>query len=297
MKIADAQNRPENLELLVAQRRLYSDAKRWRGVRTLGSLLVGIPLPILAVVVPATISWVSAIGALWFAATVVLMFGVERGKIASATRVLEEFDVAVFALPWNKRVAGSQEEPETIAAAVRNNREPTECLRDWYPAAADEVPYPISVLLCQRATIVWDWRLRRSYAVLVTVLLVLLLVAAVAAAVLLNFTAAQCLLILVLPMASVFASGTATALTHISDAHEQREMQQRLDDDWRAALVEPTSITVAECRQHQDCRFNLRMRTLPVPDFWYGRLRVTYEKDMRGAAKRMVAEFQSRQDI
>lgn len=291
VKIADAQNRPENLELLVAQRRLYSDAKRWRGVRTAGSLLVGIPLPILAVVVPASQSLVSAVGAAWLVVTVSLMFGLERGKVASATRVLEQFDVAVFSLPWNGRVAGARVSPEVIARAAKANTEPVDRLRDWYPCVADELPYPISVLMCQRATVVWDWRLRRSYAVLVFLLVVLLAAIATTIALTLKFTLAEFLLILVLPMASAFASGIVTALTHFGDVHDQREMEQRFNDDWERVLVEPQSMTVTECRQHQDCRFHLRMRSLPIPDFWYRRSRGSYEADMQAAADRMVGEF------
>lgn len=292
MAIAEEQNKPENLRLLVAMRRLYSEAKGSRGLRTVGSLVVGIPLPVLAAIVPSTQDLVAAVGFIWLVIAIVLMYGVERRRVRDATRVLEAFDVAVFSLPWNERVAGSRVDHEFIAAAVRRNREPIDGLADWYPAIADEVPYPVSVLVCQRAATVWDWRLRRSFAIALLSLMLLFAVSLVAFGLIANYTLERFLLALVIPTSSIFATGIAVALTHFDDVSEQRELQRRLDHDWQLALNDPMSLTTAECREHQNCRFNLRMKTLPIPDLWYRWLRDKYESDMRQAATSMVAEYQ-----
>jgi hypothetical protein len=223
----------------------------------------------------------------------VLMLGFERGRTSAGTRVLEEFDVRVFGLPWNERIAGRRLVPEAIARAVRRSRTDRTRPADWYPPAVDELPWPVSVLVCQKAAVVWDWRLRRAYGYFLVAVTVGLLAATVVAALLLRYSTSQWLLALALPMAAAFAGGAQAATSSLGDANDQSEMHDRLEDDWRRALAAPNSVTVVECRQHQDCRYMHRLKAMPIPDWWYRALRSRYQTDMTEAAVRMVAEFRS----
>ncbi len=294
--ISKAQNLPENIDLLVAQRRLYSDAKRARGFRTVGSLIAAIPLPILGVMVSSSQSLVTVMGGLWLLAALVLMLVFVRGKTSDGTRVLEEFDVRVFSLPWNERIAGKRVISELVTNAMRRSRVDHSQLRDWYPPIVGEVPWPLSVLVCQRAAVVWDWRLRRAYGWLILVSTLGLFFASVLVALLMQYTVAQWLLVLALPMASAFTGGTQTAFSNLGDAAQQSEMHDRLDEDWRRALREHISLTSEESRQHQDCRFMHRLVASPIPDWWYRALRGRYETDMAVTAERMVREFKECSD-
>lgn len=293
--ISEVQNRPANVDLLVAQRRLYSDAKVVRGVRVVGSALFAIPLPVISVLIPETQSLITGLGFLWLMAALVLMFAVERRNTDTATRILEQFDVEVFCLEWNRRLAGRRTSPEEIQRAIRRAGQDREQLYDWYPPVVDGVPYPLSVLICQRAGTVWDWQLKSSYGWVVAAAVVLLMTTSIAIAVAVDYSTLEWLLVLVLPMGGAFAGGADTVRRHFSDAKDQREMCERLDDDWRRALEDPSSLTVKECRQHQDCRYTHRQNGLPVPDFWYQINRKRAEADMTAAARHMVEEFADRQ--
>ncbi len=292
--IAKSQNSPENIELLSAQRQLYSDAKLSRTIRTTGSLLTAIPLPVIAVLWPNTQPVVSTIGAVWLAISLVLLLGIELVKIKTATCVLEQFDVTVFGIPWNKRVAGNKVACEVISDAARRDTKDKSILRDWYPTVADSLPHPLSALLCQRAAVVWDWRLRKRYGYLVASATVSLLLAAMLASVYLDYSLTQTLLIFILPMASAFAGGVVVAMSHLYGSRDAQDIQEGLDNDWMNALNDHQAFTFADCRQQQDARFHHRLQSLPVPDYWYRRSRRRYQADMVAAAKRMVGEFGQR---
>ena len=291
--IAEAQNSPPNLDLLAVQRRFYSDSKRLRGIRAVGSLVAAIPLPVLAALAPTTQTAVTAASGFWLLLALVLMIGLERRRTEDGTKVLEEFDVAVFGLEWNERVAGKRVVPERIASVLRRCGADRARLKNWYPSVTDQLPWPVSVLVCQRAAVVWDWRLRRVYGWFAVTLTLALLGVSVGAAVLLGYSTLQWLLLLALPMAAAFAGGAEVASASLSDAREQSEMHDRLEQDWRRALQDPASTTPAECRQHQDCRFMHRLRANPIPDWWYRAWRDRYEADMCHAAEAMVRQFTS----
>lgn len=289
--ISSRQNQKENLDLLAAQRRLYSDTKRWRAVRTVGAMVSGIPLPVLAVLVPSSRIAVATVAAAWLVVSLVILFFVENGKKLEATRVMEEFDVSVFGLRWNFRIAGSKVPRETIAAACRRDTGSRAKLLDWYPVIVDELPEPLSVLVCQRAAAVWDWRLRRGFSFVVGGATMVLLLAAVAASIALHYSSALLFIVFIVPMMPAFVAGTNIALSHRGTAREQSEMQLWLDEDWEQALRDPTSLTMQECRQHQDCRYRFRRDAIPIPDTWYRLRRARYELDMTQAAAEMVAAY------
>lgn len=141
--ISAEQGMPGRLDLLAAQAWLYSDAKRLRLNRVAVTLVVAVPLPVLAVLLPATQPFVASVGGVWLVIAFMVQFGFERGKVAKATRVLEQFDVEVFGLEWNSRLVGKRVAPEVVAAAARRYGSKRDRLNDWYPVVADDLPYPI----------------------------------------------------------------------------------------------------------------------------------------------------------
>ena len=151
------------------------------------------------------------------------------------------------------------------------------------------MPYPLDVLLCQRSNLVWDWRLRRHYAWVVSILTVFLFGLGIALAILTNMTVLDYLLALLVPSLPALLNGIEVAKAHFNIAEEKERIEKRVSAFWRSGLSDPSSVTREQCRDVQDCIYILRNKRPLVPDRWYDWLRDRYQIDMRSA----VAELKS----
>jgi len=285
-QIAEQQNTPENIRLLVAQARLYTEAKRIRLLRVVVSVILAAIAPVLAMLVPQSAWVMAALGGAWTLLTYFPFRGLQREKIRQAATIQEQFDVGLFNLPWNEVLVGSRVEPEIIHAAERSFREDTTRFRDWY-SDTGSLPDPLNVLLCQRANIVWDWRLRRKYAASVAWLIAALLVVDVGIALVLQQSLLDFLLSLFFPSLPALVQGLETFLAHRETAAEKEELSHRIQALWDSGLREPQAVTRDQCRQIQDRIYALRKDGPLVPDRWYHWLRNNYQADMDATADQL----------
>lgn len=162
--IAQRQNGLHALNLLAAQRALYTEVKRLRRLRT-GLLATGAAASmILALVLTATRTPVGLITGLGLLLLSLLAGGRERQRWQSAAAVQEEFDTYVLALPWNTLLADRPPTDLVVHRAARHRREHGDAgLTDWYPPV-DETDHAAAVLLCQRINVSWSAPLHRTWA-------------------------------------------------------------------------------------------------------------------------------------
>lgn len=164
-EIRAAQNTPRALQLLLAQRRMYSVAKTWQAIRWWGVLLIGVSAPILAVLVPSSAVVVGAIAGAWlFAGRTVLAWS-ESHQMSRAAAVQELFDQTVFSMPRsiNRSALPS---PEDIARIAGHGPTLTVDARraqllDWYPVDSRS-PGSRAVAIAQRANAAYSDRLLRA---------------------------------------------------------------------------------------------------------------------------------------
>jgi hypothetical protein len=285
-RIAEQQNTPENIRLLVAQAELYSEAKRIRLLRLGVSILLAVTAPIVALFVPHSDQGMAAIGFLWGLLTYFPFRWVQLAKTRQAATVQEQLDTTLFDLPWNNVLAGSRVKPELIYQADRASKEDRSRFRDWY-SNPGSLPYPLDVLLCQRASTVWDWRLRRHYAGRVAWIIAGIILADAAIALFLHLSFAGFLLSLLIPTAPALQQLGETYLAHRESAGEKEELAHRIEDLWEVALREPEAVTRDQCRQIQDRIYSLRKDGPLVPDRWYKWLKKSYQADMDATAEEL----------
>jgi hypothetical protein len=161
--IAQEQNTEESIRLLLAQARLYTEAKRILLLRIFFAAVLAVLAPIIAVVKPDAKIVMAVVGGIWTLITYLPFRGSQREKVRLAATIQEQFDTHLFNLPWNNVLVGPAVRPELIQAAVRRSKEDPARVRDWY-SDTGSLPYPLDVLVCQRQSSVWDWRLQRHYA-------------------------------------------------------------------------------------------------------------------------------------
>lgn len=288
--ISSQQNSPDNLRLLAAQRHLYTRAKVLRRLHMI--LVVGLAVIALIVFVLRLDSKYAnpIMASIGFAAVVsrFIIGDIGTKKVKQAATVQEQFDVDLFGLSWSTMLVGDRLEPELVSAANRDFKGDKEKLRDWY-AKTDDIPYPLDVLLCQRANLVWDWRLHYRYGVTIAVVTIVVCAIGITIALLTKQTMANYFLRLLIPSLPVYIHGTEVATRHLRLASEKELFYKRISRLWESLLEDPSAISREECRDIQNCIFIQRSKGILVPDLWYKRLWSKYESDMQRAIKDLRA--------
>lgn len=284
--IAQQQNTSEMLRLLVAQAKLYSQAKRIRIARLFVSVVLAVAAPPITLLVLHSDVILAAVGFIWMLATYFTLRGLQQEKVTQAAKVQEQFDTTLFGLPWNSMLVGQHVKPEVIFEAERVSHEDRERFRNWYsdPGA---LPYPLAVLLCQRANAVWDWRLRRHYAARVAWLIGAVLGADLLIGLLMRQSLSAFLFGLLIPTVPALQQGIETVLAHRESAAEKEELAERITDLWEVSLRDPDVVTQEQLRQIQDRIYNLRKSGPLVPDRWYKWLQKHYQEDMDQSAQEL----------
>jgi hypothetical protein len=165
--IVQEQNSDLNLRLLCAQSCLYSRAKRTRAWHTSVVVFIALLSPLFLAMPDAVKITTGILGGIVTLGGV-LMEMIETAQLKQAATVQEEFDTNLFKLPWNRIAVGNKVDAEIIRAADRRFKGDRGKKCDWYPDPRP-LPYPLDVLVCQRANLVWDSQLRRAYGSLLVV--------------------------------------------------------------------------------------------------------------------------------
>jgi len=286
MSIFEHQNSPAKLKLLAAQRHFYTQAKHLQRWRVLGTIGLAAIAPLIYYLLPESRMILAIIGGVWLIVSRFVLEDIEAKKIKQAATVQEQFDVGLFSLPWNEVLVGDRVSPELINSAAADFKGDTEKLKDWY-ADTGNIPYPLDVLLCQRSNLVWDWRLRRHYALIVSILTALLFGLGIALAISTNLTLLDYLLALLIPSLAALLNGVEVAKAHFKIAEEKERIEKKISAFWRSGLNNPSSITREQCRDVQDCIYTLRSKRPLVPDRWYAWLRDRYQIDMQSAVAQL----------
>ncbi|MGB8347656.1 MAG: S-4TM family putative pore-forming effector [Ktedonobacteraceae bacterium] len=288
-KIAEQQNMPESIRLLVAQARLYTEAKRIRLLRLFVSAALAAAAPIITLFVPHSDVWLAGAGFVWMLTTYFPFRGRQLEKTKQAATIQEQLDTTLFTLPWNEVLVGSHVKPEIIYQAERTSKENSERFRNWYSDPGD-LPYSLAVLLCQRANTVWDWRLRRHYAAGAAWLVAIVLLIDFLIGLLMRQSLSAFLFGLLIPTLPALQQGVETVLSHRESAAEKEELAQRIEALWEIGVRDPDVVRQDQLRQIQDRIYVLRKDGPLVPDRWYKWLQKNYQADMDKTVQELKAQ-------
>jgi SMODS-associating 4TM effector domain len=282
MSIATHQNTKENIELIAAQRYLYSKAKKLRTGRILISLFLAlIVAPATIILLPEFKIGVGVFSSIW----VVAMFLInhfEGSTIKYAATIQEQFDTTVFAINWNKFLVGNRISIEIITNATRKYRGDRVKLQNWY-GDLSEMPHNLGVLVSQRSNLVWDWRLRKYFAWTIIISLLLLIGGDTSIAYNIEISKQDFILGLFLPSISAIIIGIRETKEHFEIASGKEKLEGQLTDLLDLAVSQKQNIDNQDLRQIQDKIFELRKKAALIPDWWYNMLKGEFEKDMQSS--------------
>lgn len=284
--ISARQNAAWSIQLLAAQRQLYSEAKWWRRLRAwsvTAMAVIGVAATLLA---PDLLKVLGPIGAFfgvaqWFASII------EKQRTNMAANIQEQFDTSVYPLDWN-HVLGTKADAEEVIAAASRFKGDRAKLTNWY-TIPNGVPRPLDVLLCQRSNLRWDAALRWRYANAIVAGLVLLLVTILSAGIVRSLSLQEFGLA-VLPSVGAFLLGVETMGSHRQHGGAQYDLKQKVEATWDKARTNRRSVKAQELRAIQDGIYHLRAVAPPVPDGFYWRTRSRFEREMRIATEQMWEE-------
>lgn len=284
-QISVTQNEDEQLRFLLAQRRLYSQAKIWANLRGVGLGVVAIASPLVVAVQPEAATTTASIAAVWFALNRLVFRPVERRIATRAATVQEQFDTRVFGMP-TIAVRDPQVLPEEVTRLTgkrprRRTAYSEERLRDWYPINL-QVSGPLAVAIAQRGNLAYVQELLRHTANLWVGLLASWAAIAVVIGLVASFSLESFLLAVVLPI-----------LPPLLDAADEWQRVKAAGKERRALTLEiqdaitgdaTTPISPDQLLGWQSQLFALRRDAPLVPDWLYGLLRSGIEREMKGAA-------------
>lgn len=284
------------LRLLIAQRKLYSQAKFWSFLRWLGFSAIGVGAPLIAVFMPPAAVVLGAIAGLWIFLSRTIFAGWESTRAAKAAAVQEEFDCLVFAMPL-LAVRAPRPTPEEVAVAAGPNAEISataakERLTGWYPFDRD-LSGTTSVAIAQRANAAYSERLQQLNAKCWLWVLVAWATAAIALSLVVNVELSTFLLGVVAPLLPAFLDVTDQWRLAKQAGADRRSMADDIERAIRG--TGPNPLSDDDLMVWQERLYTLRRSAPLVPNLVYKRARDKNERVMNTAAAELSAAAKQRQ--
>lgn len=294
MTIIQRQELPENIELLAAQRSLYSRSKIIIGLQ----MVISGPVAIGAAIVTIAYSDLKGYVALWGILAVVFDLFVFTPWVKnlrdSAARVQELFDTRVLGIDWNDIAVGKKPEPELVHEEAQKHgldEENKIGLRKWYPVIIDAAPEIFGIIISQRSNIWWDCKMRRKYSYFIRVVLVSIALGLIGYGLYEKKDMFEFLAYIVAPLASTYVFGYRQMMEHTDAADRLDKLKDLAEKVWSDAMVGKDSASLMlKCRALQDQIFDHRKKNPPVFDFLFKWFRDGNESLMNKGAKTLMAE-------
>lgn len=288
--IDQLQNTQPALEKLAAMRRLYSEAKRilkWRGIIALS---IAVVFPFVSNAYPDAGGFFAVIALVYFAFDFLFLREAESEKKKLAAKIQEQFDVDVLGIHWNPIVAGDKPEAGDIQQYSKKifNKE-VHRLRDWYSQSVANLPLPVAQLICQRANIRWDSRLRRHFG---NALLVIAIILVATIVFIISSKAVTEALVVSAPFAPLIKLLVEQYDSHRKSALCLDDIGTNLSSSLNAVLSNPSlSLEPSTARSIQDEIYRHRSSVTPVPDWFYNLFKKQYEAGMGFNTDQFIVDY------
>ncbi len=256
------QNDKELIKLLKASKVAYANSKRIENITTLFLLMLALVYPVYFVYSSNEDVKLVLFGCTFLIAFLVQVFsGHLKGNTHRGALFKEEFDVALFNLPW-KSTLKRPDKAELIHYSKKYRGAP---LKNWYPPhisaniAADK-----TIAICQRINSGWDISLRKKYSVaLKTVLIIYTLT--LCGFFVVKSVDARTIFAVFFSVLSFYTHFLAILRGHQVVISKREKIRDRLDEMISGTLP----INEQALRDIQDEIYLTRQEPAKVPDFFF----------------------------
>ena len=287
----DNQNTQKSLKLLAAQARLYTRAKWWTYAVFITTLL-----PLILYFLKPSFPNVDYIGSMLGVGGLFLTFllnGHIAGRIKTAARIQEEFDLGIYEWEWNYHLGADPVIKDIRNRAAGNYSMPEERL-PWYTPEIKTISEPsMQVLLCQRENVVWDWQLRKKFSNLLRALFFVTLMVVIAWGWMAD-ESFRLWLSIDLALISGFLYKTFElwqAFQKVGRTQEQTLHQ--IEAEITSYKKDPKPIPYERLRLFQNNIFQNRKENAVVPDSIFGIVRKVFQNRTSESTKEIIQELKS----
>lgn len=285
------QNESDAIQLLAAQRQLYSEEKQLLFLQV--TLALGVSLIAFAIVciLPQYTSQANAVAVLVALIDCFLIQYLLGGKKQNAAKVQELFDCNLLQLNWN---AGQKPPPELyIKAADRHPTSKKARLQDWYLGRLSELPFPAARIVCQMTNVSYDTAVRTQYTIFLGFALGILIIASLLIGVCCSTPVDKLLSYMLLPFLPGISFIGLQIKEHLQAIAKLKSLREEADRVWslcKETSPEDESLTIAS-RQLQDKIFENRSGSATVFDVVYKVCRAKQELYGETLANHLIDEY------
>lgn len=298
MNINQLQNAGDQIDMLAAQRQLYSSAKNVIGIQMILAGPVTMGVTFLGILYPEFKNYASLWGITILALDIALLNSLQKKLRGQAALVQEAFDTKVLDIAWNEIKVGKRPEPELIHEQARkfgNGAQKRDKLKNWYPVGVQQLPVRWGTIVCQRANVWWDSTLRRRYANTLMTVLILLAIALIWLAFSRSMSITDFVMTMVIPMAALYKLGVSQFVDHRDAADRLDKLKDHAEKLWSDAIngAELNELKM-KSRRLQDEIYDGRKRNPPVFDRFFWMFRDDHEQQMNKGASVLIQEAKAK---
>ena len=285
------QNDEESLDLLCAEESYKRHARRLQAAALLTAGLAA-ALGVVASVFKS-FSTTAALVGVAATVTVLLLDRAQSRSVASAAAIKDAFDARFFGIPLStlNRDLPSREEILHRAGLVLHRRD---ALRDWYPDPSG-VSVGFGRLLCQRASVVWDLRLRVRASRLMLSLSAAISIGSLLAGVLLDLSLTSFLVSYVAPLSAIMTTLVQNGWRNLEAAKERKQILEVIEAAWRASSETGSDVPFEHVRTVQDAVLRIRASAPVIPRLLQWKLDSRFWSEMSVASERLKSELPASQ--
>ena len=292
------QNLDVNIDRLLAQRRLYSNAKIMQYI--LIAITVIIPVLIAFITNFSNLriddtSWIYTIYA------IVVIFGekileifIDRNKKTAAS-IQEKFDTNIFDIPENELLNSDFIDHDIVRKYSKKdklNANKISRVTNWYSTRIDCLQTNIAILFCQRMNICYDQNIKKKYNKLLISLSVLTFITLLIISLTNDFSLKKFIIEVILPSIPILNFTYKEINQNIESVDNLQKLREIIENKL-SSLSRNDVIEIEELRNIQDRIFNNRILSPLIPDFIYKILWTELEDEMNYSVENRIVELQS----
>lgn len=291
--IFNTQNLDINIDKLLAQRRLYSNAKKVNYF--LISLTVIIPI-IVSLITNLTIIEINDKHWIYVLYTVIAIIMekifeiyIDRCKKKAAS-IQEDFDTTIFPLPENELLNTTFVDADiirTYSKKDKNNAKKVEKVTNWYSKEIENIDTNIAILFCQRMNICYDQNIKKKYNILLIILSILTFIILLGFSLSNNFSLMKFMIEVILPSIPIFTFTYKEFNTNLESVDNLQKLREIIEENLNSISIND-SISIEELRRIQDRIYQNRILSPLIPDFIYSFLWSKLEDQMNYSVRTKI---------
>ena len=298
--ITEKQNEDFHIDELLAQQRIYSNAKNFQGLL----IFITVPLPVLIAIIikisPELIDQTTWIFALYliFASLGEKILDSTIGRLKKiAASIQESFDLTILNIESNETLNLAMIDKETIrhySKKPKQDIKKIEEVTNWYSINIIGLPTNIASMLCQRTNIYYDFSVRKRYNFLMTIFatftfITLLIISLINALDLKSF-----LVEVVLPSIPIFVFAYKEKNTNIESIDNLKHLKKLIESSLSNLNIND-EIEDGILRKIQDRIYANRLLSPLIPDLIYKIVTPKLEDEMNYTVEERIKILRSMQ--